>query len=65
MVLTNIATSEGRLRELATSLRNVASALDTVVGDKQGVAADADDSLEESLRPRPRSARPEVTPNSP
>ncbi len=63
VVLTNIATAEGRLRELATSLRHVASALDTVVGDEQGVATEAVDSLEESLRPRPHSVRGEVTPN--
>ena len=63
VVLTNIATAEERLRELAKSLRHVASALDTVVGDEHGVATRADDSLEETLRPRPHSARPEVTPN--
>ena len=63
VVLTNIATSEARLRELAKSLRKVASALDTVVGDEQEDGSKADESLEESLRPRPRSVRPEVTPN--
>lgn len=33
VVLSNIATSEARLRDLAKSLRGVATALDTVVGD--------------------------------
>jgi hypothetical protein len=60
VVLTNIATSEARLRELAKSLRGVASALDTVVGDGQGeetVAAAGGENLDESLRQR--AATPE------
>jgi hypothetical protein len=54
-VLTNIATSEARLRDLAKSLRGVASALDTVVGDEDG----EEPGLEESLRSRVRPGRPE------
>jgi hypothetical protein len=54
VVLTNIATSEARLRDLAKSLRGVASALDKVVGEKvsQETVDSADDSLEQSLRRR-------------
>jgi hypothetical protein len=37
VVLSNIATSEARLRDLAKSLRGVATALDTVVGDDSSV----------------------------
>jgi hypothetical protein len=60
VVLTNIATSEARLRDLAKSLRGVASALDTVVGNGQGeetVAAADGENLDESLRQR--AATPE------
>ena len=60
VVLTNIATSEARLRDLAKSFRGVASALDTVVGDGQGeetAAAAEGESLDESLRHR--AATPE------
>jgi hypothetical protein len=55
VVLTNIATSEARLRDLAKSLRAVASALDTVVGDRPQ-AGDSEPDLEESLRPRVQTA---------
>jgi hypothetical protein len=52
VVLSNIATSEARLRDLAKSLRGVASALDTVVGEGQEEGAPNAGSLEESLRSR-------------
>jgi hypothetical protein len=58
VVLTNIATSEARLRDLAKSLRAVASALDTVVGDRPQ-ADDSERDLEESLRPRVQTAQRE------
>jgi hypothetical protein len=61
VVLTNIATSEARLRDLAKSLRGVASALDTVVGDGDGpMGAEADEELEDSLRPHLRASQSEA-----
>lgn len=63
VVLTNIATSEVRLRDLAKNLRSVASALDTVVGDGP-TRENVEDDLGDSLRPRVRIAQPEGSPDS-
>jgi type IV secretory pathway VirB10-like protein len=67
VVLSNIATSEARLRDLAKSLRGVASALDTVVGGaqegKRTVGDGNGDSLEETLRPRTAARRKEEAAN--
>jgi len=61
VVLTNIATSEARLRDLAKSLRGVASALDKVVGDR--AASTDQESLEQTLRRRVPATDEEATPD--
>jgi hypothetical protein len=71
VLLANIAASENRLRELAKSLRAVASSLDSVVGDEmrstsraettpraeKAASADQEESLEGSLQPIRRTGK--------